>query len=170
MTLDAAPAAGPEAERDWPIRRLLLWVTLLGIVGLLLELVLLEHWESRTQWIPLAALVLGLVVALALLVRPTRGVVRLFRAISMAFVAAGLLGLWLHFDGNLAFEREDDPSATGVELVRRSVFGATPLLAPGALVQLGLIGLCITYRHPALRRGAVTAVRSGTITTSQETR
>ena len=30
------------------------------------------------------------------------------------------------------------------------VSGATPTLAPGAMVELGLLGLAYTYRHPAL--------------------
>jgi hypothetical protein len=30
--------------------------------------------------------------------------------------------------------------------------GATPLLAPGIMLQLGLVGLLFTFRHPALAR------------------
>lgn len=150
-----------DAEPDGsPIRRLLLWIVLAGIVGLGLELVLLEHFEDRPQWIPLVLLAAGLVAAGALAVRATRATVRAFQAVSVLFVAAGALGLWLHFDGNLAFEREDDPAASTGVLVRRAIFGATPLLAPGALAQLGLVGLCIAYRHPALRRRTSTATRS----------
>ena len=29
---------------------------------------------------------------------------------------------------------------------------APPLLAPGSMVQLGLLGLAYTYKHPALKR------------------
>ena len=36
------------------------------------------------------------------------------------------------------------------KLVWKALRGATPALAPGALAQLGLLGLLYTYRHPAL--------------------
>ena len=42
-----------------PVRRFLLWIVLAGIVGLGIELVLLEHFEETLQWIPLVLLVLG---------------------------------------------------------------------------------------------------------------
>ncbi len=159
-----------EEKNGWPIRRLLLWIVLAGIVGLGIELVLLEHFEDALQWVPLVLLALGLVAATALALRATRVTVRIFQAISILFVAAGAVGLWLHFDGNLEFEREDDPSAAPAVLVRRAIFGATPLLAPGALAQLGLIGLCIAYRHPALRRRSTTPAPSGAGHPSLETR
>ena len=134
------------------------WVTLLlalvhlGIFGLLAELVLLEHTESATQWIPLVSLTVGLLAALTVAVRPSAGALRAFRAIMAVFVAAGVLGVYLHIDGNLEFARENDPSMTGRELLMEVLGGATPALAPGALAQLGLLGLALTYRHPLLRR------------------
>jgi hypothetical protein len=41
----------------------------------------------------------------------------------------------------------------GWELFKEAMTGATPALAPGAMVQLGLIGLAWSYRHPALVPG-----------------
>lgn len=145
-------AASDVGRESWPIRRFLLWIVLAGIVGLGIELVLLEHFEETLQWIPLVLLALGLAAGGALAIRASRATVRALQVVSVLYLAAGTLGLWLHFDGNMEFEREDDPSAATAVLVRRAIFGATPLLAPGALAQLGLIGLCIGYRHPALRR------------------
>jgi hypothetical protein len=43
------------------------------------------------------------------------------------------------------------PDVTGWPLFWEAIRGATPALAPGAMVQLGLIGLAFTIRHPALR-------------------
>ena len=38
-------------------------------------------------------------------------------------------------------------------LLWQAIRGKTPpLLAPGALMQLGLVGLAYTYKHPALSR------------------
>lgn len=159
------------ALEEWPIRRFLLWIVLAGIVGLGVELVLLEHFDETLQWIPLVLLVAGLAAAVALALRASRATVRALQAVSVLYIAAGTLGFWLHFDGNMEFEREDDPSAPTAVLVRRAIFGATPLLAPGALAQLGLIGLCIGYRHPALRRRpSIARELPGTSTPSLETR
>lgn len=68
----------------------------------------------------------------------------------VAFVAAGLLGLYYHYTGNSEFELEMRPSMEGFELVWESLKGATPALAPGTLVQFGLLGLLHTFKHPLL--------------------
>jgi hypothetical protein len=135
------------------MRSILLALVHLGIVGLLVELFLLEHTESATQWIPVVALLLGLAVAVAVAIRPTPRRLAVFRAMMAIFVVAGALGLVLHFRGNLEFELENDPSLRGMALVWEALRGATPTLAPGALFQLGLLGLAYTFRHPALGKG-----------------
>ena len=166
-----ADATGCDGSGNgWPIRRLLLWVMLVGMLGLATELALIEHFEDALQWIPLGALAAGLLVVAALLARPTGGGVRALQAISLAFLVAGGLGVYLHLDGNLEWEREDDPSARGGDLLVRALAGTIPLLAPGALAQLGLIGLIVGHRHPALQRRAATPVPPGTDTSSRETR
>lgn len=137
-------------EGEGVLRRLLLAVVMIGIAGLGAELLLLEHFESVQQWIPLGVLGFGLLGGLALGLRPTRATVRLFQAAMVLAVAAGLLGLYLHYRGNAEFELESDASVRGLALVWAALRGATPALAPGAMVQLGLLGLILAYRHPAL--------------------
>jgi hypothetical protein len=61
-----------------------------------------------------------------------------------------LVGLYLHYRGNVEFALERDPSLSGARLLWKALRGATPALAPGALSQLGLLGLLYTYGHPAL--------------------
>jgi hypothetical protein len=36
-------------------------------------------------------------------------------------------------------------------LISKTLTGATPVLAPGSMSLLGLIGLAFTYGHPGLR-------------------
>lgn len=132
------------------LRRALLALVLLGTCGLGAELFFLEHTESLWQWLPLGVLGVGLAAGLAVALRPGRATIRVFRGAMGLCVAVGVLGLYLHFDGNVAFERETDPTAGGWDLFWRSLHGATPALAPGALVQLGLLGLVWAFRHPAL--------------------
>ncbi len=134
------------------LRRMLLGLLLLGAVGLAAELVLLEHTESAWQWVPLVLLGAVLVLGCAVAARPARGTVRVFQGVTALCVAAGLLGVYLHLKGNVEFELEGDPSLGGLALLWEALKGATPALAPGALAQLGLLGLVCTYRHPALRR------------------
>lgn len=138
-------------REDTPVRRLLLALVLFGTGGLILELLLLEHYESVWQWVPLGVLGAGFVGGVAVALGPTARCVRAFQALMALFVATGLLGLVLHYRGNAAFEREMDRSARGLGLVWSSLRGATPALAPGALIQLGLLGLILAFRHPALR-------------------
>lgn len=134
------------------VRVMLLALVLFGSAGLLVELLLLEHFDDEYQLVPIVLLVGGLAAGAALALRPSRATVRSFQATMLAFLAAAAIGLWLHVTGNAEFEREIDGSAAGIALLWISLRGATPALAPGALAQLGILGLILTYRHPALRR------------------
>jgi hypothetical protein len=140
------------------LRALLLGLVLIGAAGLTVELALLEHYASVWQTVPLVVLVLGLAAALAVARRPVRGSIRFFRVVMVALVITGAIGVFLHYDENVTFERELSPDARGLDLVWLALRGATPILAPGAFVQLGLLGLILVYDHPALR-GAATEER-----------
>jgi hypothetical protein len=141
----------PEDAESGPIRRLLLLLVLLGTSGLTLELVLLEHYDSFWQWSPFVVLGLGLIAGAVAAARPSRSAIRFFQVVMALSFVIGVIGVALHFQGNVEFEREIEPSARGVGLLWLSLRGATPVLAPGALAQLGLLGLAYTFRHPALR-------------------
>ena len=134
-----------------PLRRLqqlLLVLLAAGISGLELELVLLEHTESVWQWMPLVLLGAGLITTIAMLARPNRAMRLAFRAAMALLVIVGLLGVYLHFQGNIEFAREHDPAIKGLALIWESLRGATPSLAPGAMAQLGVLGL-LTQRNVA---------------------
>jgi hypothetical protein len=135
---------------DW--RGLLLAVLLFGMVGIAIELLLLEHTEEFWQWVPIVLLALGIVAAVSVAVRASRATVRAFQGVMLLFVLAGAVGLFLHYSGNAEFELEMRPSLGGFELFRRSLMGATPALSPGTMTLLGLIGLVYSYGHPGVRR------------------
>lgn len=126
-----------------------------SIVGTVVELFLLEHIEDVNQQLPLYGLAAGVLAGGALLWRPAAATVRVFQLVMLAFVVLGVVGVWLHYRGNVEFELEMYPAMAGMELFREAMAGATPTLAPGLMVQLGLLGLVATYGHPALRRDAV---------------
>ena len=117
---------------------------------MLLELLLIGHDEMATQFAPLVLLALGLLVSVATLIVPRATLVRTLQLLMVFFVAAGVIGVVLHYQGNEAFELEMSPSRAGLSLVTKTLTGATPVLAPGSMSLLGLVGLAFTYRHPAL--------------------
>jgi branched-subunit amino acid transport protein len=133
------------------LRRALLALVFIGAGGLVLELLLLEHFESVLQFIPLVLLAAVLVSATLLARRPSVQTIQLFRAVMALCVVAGVVGVFLHYRGNVEFELERQPLRHGLDLFWKAIRGATPALAPGALSQLGLLGLVYTFRHPALR-------------------
>ena len=148
----APPPAAPEwPDAAAPLRRILLGIVFVGALGLELELLLLEHFESPWQWAPLVLLGAVLAGGAALAARPARGTVRLFQGLMLLCLAFGLIGVYLHYVGNVEFQLEEEPTRRGLALFWEAIRGATPALAPGALVQLGLVGLASTFRQPMLR-------------------
>jgi hypothetical protein len=143
----------PEAPALARLRRGLLAILALGVVGTLAELCLLEHWEDW-QKTPLVLLAAGMLALIVHALRPGRGSVRALQALSALFVAGGLVGVWLHYDGNVEFELEMYPTRAGLVLVWEAIRGATPALAPGSLSLLGLVGLLATWGHPSLGSGS----------------
>ena len=134
------------------MRRGVLLIFVLGTVGLGTELLLLGHFEEWRQLVPLVLLGFGLVLLAARMLYRGAIILRLFRLTMLAFVLGGMVGLWFHLSANMEFELEMYPTLTGLKLLSKALGGAMPALAPGALVQLGLVGFLYTYQHPALSR------------------
>lgn len=148
--MTAANESGGESWRSNSLRQILLLLVLVGNFGLIAELLLLGHTESFNQWIPLIVLMLGTISSLVVIFRPGHTAIRIFQWIMASFLMAGVVGLYLHYRGNVEFALERYPDASGFDLIWKALRGATPTLAPGALAQLGLLGLVCTFRHPML--------------------
>jgi hypothetical protein len=135
------------------IRKVLLAILLLGMLGSTTELILLKHTEDFRQWIPLTLLAAALSVFAWHVVNASPANLRLIHWLMIAFIASGVAGVYFHFQGSAEFKLEGNPSLHGWALFWAAIRGkAPPLLAPGAMIQLGLIGLAYTYKHPALSR------------------
>lgn len=144
---------GEQAEgADGIFRRLALAVLLVGLVGTLAELLLLEHWDGWKQWVPLALLGLAIATTAVLWLVPGRVTVLATRAVMSLALVSGAVGVWFHYQGNVEFELEMEPALSGWPLFAEAMTGATPALAPGAMAWCGLLGLLVTWRHPAARR------------------
>ena len=140
----------PTQSTQAVLRPLLLTLIFIGMAGLEVELALLRHAESFSQWIPHVTLLIGLLTTAAVYLRPGNGTLKAFRAMMIIFLVVGALGVYFHLAGNVEFALERYPSLSGVNLLWKALRGASPALAPGALAQLGLLGLVYGYKHPAL--------------------
>jgi hypothetical protein len=151
MTATEIETQSTNGDRTGTLRQLLLGLVLLTTIGLTVELVLLEHTESFLQIIPFLALAFGFAASAMLLMKATRIRVQLFRGVMALLVVVGTVGVYLHLRGNFLFELEIDPAGQGWPVIREALQGATPTMAPGAMAQLGLLGLATTFRHPTMR-------------------
>ncbi len=133
------------------LRRAVLAVLLFGSLGTLAELLLIGHYEDTWQFAPLGLLGGVILVTGAYLRRPGEGLRRVVAGVMWVCIVCGLAGNWLHYKGNVEFEREMYPDRAGFELARESLTGATPVLAPGTMTVIGLFGLVAAWRPGAAR-------------------
>ena len=89
-------------------RRILLGILLLGVIGVMAELLLLAHTEDATQWIPIALGGATLVLSAVVAVRPSRGSIRLFQVVMLLMIVSGAVGMYLHLRANMEFQLEMD--------------------------------------------------------------
>jgi hypothetical protein len=136
------------------VQRILLVVLLLGLLGTGAELVLLNHVEKFAQWAPLVLIVLGLVAIGWHSMSQGRASGRAVQVLMFAFIFAGLAGFYLHFQGSAEFKLESNPTLKGWELFWAAMRSkAPPPLAPGVMIQLGLIGLAFVRVNQGSKGG-----------------
>ncbi len=131
------------------LRRLLLAVLLVGLVGTATELLLMGHDEDAWQVIPLVALALAALASFGMVATrfASATATRLFRAAMLLLMLSGIMGSVLHYRANMEFKREMDPSLSGVALFSSVVqVQSPPALAPGNMALLGLFGFACAFR------------------------
>ncbi len=130
------------------VRRILLAILVIGLMGTTVELLLLNHLEDKIQLVPLVAIGLGLASLGWHVLRASRASLLAVQVVMALFLAAGLAGIFFHVRANLEFQREFDPSLRGRALLWQALRSKVPpALAPGVLLQFALIGLAYTYRQ-----------------------
>ena len=127
------------------VRRSLLAILVIGLIGTEIELFLLKHTDGFWQIVPLGLVGAGIVVVGWCAFTDSSASLRVLDVVMIAFILSGAAGVLLHFKGNVEWERERTPGISGSPLVRQALMGATPTLAPGTMLQLGLVGLIYSY-------------------------
>jgi hypothetical protein len=131
------------------IPRLRLWllgILIIGLLGTVVELVLLKHYEKPLQWVPLLLIAAGFVIIAWRLLHPDAASLTVMKVVWGLFVVSGFLGVLAHFNGSAAFQRELDPNIGFASLLDKVLHAqAPPLLAPGMMLQMGLIGLAYVF-------------------------
>jgi hypothetical protein len=139
------------SESSSLLRPLILVIMGIGTLGILGELLLLEHFRFDSQWIAVMLTVLTGVCTVILAFNPKAQVLRVVQLALLLVVLGGAFGVLEHVKTN--FDRmENGSDVSGLSLIWQALRGRAPALAPGALAQLGLLGLLFTYRHPNLER------------------
>ena len=133
------------------IKTALIAILLFNIAGTLAELVLLEHTEDIWQQVPVFLLAFSSAVIIWVLFRENKWSLKFLQWSMILFIISGLTGIWLHYSGNVEFEREIYPDLSGWALFMEAIKGATPVLAPGTMTGLGLLGyVCSKIRSSSL--------------------
>jgi hypothetical protein len=128
------------------LRWWVLGVLVLGLAGTGTELVLLEHYEQALQFVPLVLIVAAVAAIIWQVMRHDAASLRGLEIIMVLFVLAGFAGVVAHFHGSAEFQLDLNPSMTAWELVEKVMRAkAPPLLAPGMMLQMGLLGLAYVY-------------------------
>jgi hypothetical protein len=142
-------AGGPKLGADSVVERLRLWVLgvlMLGLIGTVTELILLEHYEQALQFVPLVLIVLGVLVLAWHMLQPGTGSLRVLQIVMALFVLAGFAGMLAHFNGSAEYQLELNPDMSNWELLEKILHAkAPPLLAPGMMLWMGLLGLAYAY-------------------------
>jgi hypothetical protein len=124
-----------------------------GFAGTVTELVLLEHYEQVLQLVPLVLIVAAVAAIAWQAMRNDAASLRGLEIIMVLFVLAGFAGVAAHFRGSAEFQLDLNPSMSAWELVDKVMRAkAPPLLAPGMMLQMGLLASPMCTRMSATER------------------
>ena len=154
--MDAGPPKVDTEQVLGLLRRWILWVIFLGVAGTVIELLLLEHYEEPLQYVPLVLLAAAVVVLAWLASSYSAASLRAMQIVMILYVLAGFAGFAAHFVGSAEYQLELDPDMSTWDLLEKVLHAkAPPLLAPGMMLQLGLLGLAYVYTDRDWRKGAL---------------
>lgn len=142
------------AGLELQLRRLILALLTFGLVATTGDLLALGHYKDSWQLIPLASLTTALLVIVWHVFSGfTAASLRVLRIVMAGILLVGVTGVILHLRGSRAFQLDANPDLSGWPLILKVLHAKSPpALAPGAMVQMGILGLIYGFRHPSLRK------------------
>ena len=142
-------AGGDQVEL---LRRWVLGLLVLGLLGTVTELILLSHYEQPMQLVPVVLIAIALAVVVWHVMGHDTASLYALQVVMALFVLAGFAGVAAHFHGSVEFQLDLDPEMSTWELVQKVMRAkAPPVLAPGMMLQFGLLGLAYAYSDSRYR-------------------
>ena len=105
------------------IKKWLFVVLAFNIIGIGSELVLLEHMEDFWQWIPIVLIGLCSIAVFWDFIFSSQWSTIVLKVIMFLLIGSGVMGIWMHYSGNIEFEVEMYPTLKGPELFWESMKG-----------------------------------------------
>jgi hypothetical protein len=142
------------------LRRSLVGLVLIAVVGLAAELLVERHWGTPVRLVPWFCLAALAYAAMLLWRQPAAAAVRRARLLAGAVMLAAAVGIALHVNENYiagpldqSYERlwEGMSEAERWWSAFSKAVGPAPTFAPASLALVSLILLIATQRHPVLR-------------------
>jgi hypothetical protein len=135
------------------VRQWVLWILIVEMIGTGAELLLIAHFADPWQWLPIGLIALALLVLGWFSVDQSAVALRILRVILLLFIISGGIGMVQHLRAKIAFQSEVNPALQGLELFWTAIKSvAPPALAPGVMIQMGLLGLVWSYGYLVLQR------------------
>ncbi len=115
-------------------------IFLIMVFGMLADLLLIEHFESFWQFVPvifLATTGAGYFIAIK-----GKGLT-MFRVWMCVGMLSGVVGVFMHIRNNYEFAIELRSNLIGWDLIAEVATGAIPVISPGFLIPISMLGLYI---------------------------
>jgi|TARA_B110000444_G_scaffold42268_1_gene38183 amino acid permease len=127
-------------SEKYSLKHVIVLAFLFMMIGTLLELYLLNHYENILQLIPVLCIAIALINSIFIYFRRSKASNNIFKIVLFLTSISGISGVFFHLQANYEFEQEIKPTANSLELFLESISGAFPVLAPLSMVVLALIG------------------------------
>ena len=132
------------------VRRILLMTLIGSMIGVEIELFLLDHLKPVMQLVPVLLMAFGLAVIGWYGITRNPASMKVFQATMGVCIATGVLGIFVHLGFSATEAAKKDKTLQGFPLIRAALTGIAPPFAPAALIEIGLVGLAYTFRHPVI--------------------
>jgi hypothetical protein len=122
--------------------------------GTIAELLAAKHYQSPLQFAPFGLCVLGLVTLALVWKRPEPRIAAAARFAMLVIAGGSLLGIYEHIAGNLSFVHEVRPHADGMTVLKATLQGGDPILAPGVLAVAAAVTILATFTSRVITSGS----------------